>query len=200
MAKVLIAGLLVAVVAVALFMNSQMSRVKAEASARAADDSRRVDECQKEAEDLRGQVVQLKEQLARALAAPPPQAAPVQVDPSILALAPRSTGGQDGEATGTGSLSQTAVVDVIRGGRPALQQCYERALKRNNALQVQQLKLTLGFSVQPTGRASSVSIKPNYDNNMADCIRTAVTGWRFPPFAGAPQDIQAPVTLSPKGS
>lgn len=199
LSKVLIVALLAAVVGVAVVMNGKVARAQAEAEARAADDSRRVEEATKEADKLRTEVVQLKDQLAKALAAPPAPAS-MQVDPNVLALAGRSSADNGGGGGGTGSLSQDAVVDVLHNGRSALQQCYERALKRNNSLQVQQLKLTLAFTVQPTGRATSVSVKPNYDSSMAECIRTAVDRWRFPAFGGSPQPIEAPVTLSPKGS
>lgn len=191
LAKVLIAALAIALVGVTILFLSQMAQVQGRADAKAAEAERRRDECQKEADQLRNEVVALKQDLAKARQG----SSAMALDSSVLALAPRSdTGG------GSGALSQTAVVETVRNGKAALQSCYERALKRNTGLQIQQIQVTLGFTVQPSGRVGAVSIRPNYDGSMVDCMKNAIQRWKFPAFGGAAQEIQAPVTLSPKGA
>ncbi|MEK6607042.1 MAG: AgmX/PglI C-terminal domain-containing protein, partial [Myxococcota bacterium] len=175
-AKVFIGALSVALMGLCVVLYSKLEGAEErEAKARRAA-AESAQECQREGDSLRDEVVRLKGELAKAIQAPP-ESASMELDESILAL-----GGKP--SRGGSAFPRESVVEVVRGGRGGLQTCYERALKRHSGLRSQQLKLKLDFAVHPSGRVSDISIKPLYDKAMDECMRKAIDKWQFPGFKG----------------
>jgi hypothetical protein len=158
--------------------------------------------CRGEFTDLKAQNADLKRKLAEAMANP----ARVQLtDPDILNLiaevkSKRAGSGQNGELTvGKGDLDPKEASRVVRHGAQALQKCYERALKKSTALQMQSgLGVMLELTVKPTGAVQGMNLSPHVNNDLTDCVRTTVARWKFPPFAGEPVVVTQRLTLTPK--
>jgi regulator of replication initiation timing len=157
--------------------------------------------CKKDVNDLKNQNSELKQKLAQAMANP----SRVQLtDPDILNLIAEIKGkhaGEDGGdiVLGKGDLNPKEASRVVRQGAQALQKCYERALKKNSALQFQSgLSVLLELTVKPTGMVRSMNLAPQVDNEMTECMRTTVSRWKFPPFAGEAVVVTQKLTLTPK--
>ena len=157
--------------------------------------------CKKDLSDLKSQNAELKQKLAQAMTAPER----VQLtDPDILNLIAEIKGkkgaGDDGEIVlGKGDLNPKEASKVVRQGAQALQKCYERALKKNTALQVQAaLSVMLEITVKPNGQVKTMSLSPQVDNDMTECVRATVEHWKFPPFSGEPVVVAQRLTLTPK--
>jgi hypothetical protein len=56
----------------------------------------------------------------------------------------------------------------------------------------------LELTVKPTGLVQGMSLTPQVDANLTDCVRTTVTRWKFPPFAGESVVVTQKLTLTPK--
>ena len=147
-------------------------------------------QCQADGDKLRKEVVDLKRTLAQALANP----GTIKVDPSVLDIG----GGFTAPKITEGSLSQEQVVDTMRTNTKVLKACYERAMKKNTNLRRQPITLTVAFSVKPTGLPANISVSPNYDSMMIDCMKKAILRWRFPTFNGQSVGVESPLTLTPK--
>jgi len=161
----------------------------------------KVVECKKDLSELKSQNAELKQKLALAMTAP----ARVQLtDPDILNLIAEIKGkhgaGADGDIVlGKGDLNPKEASKVVRQGAQALQKCYERALKKNTALQMQSgLGVMLEITVRPSGQVATMNLSPQIDNEMTECIRSTVTHWKFPPFAGESVVVAQKLTLTPK--
>jgi TonB family protein len=61
----------------------------------------------------------------------------------------------------------------------AIQNCYEKELKRNPSLKG---KVVVRFSITPSGRSGDIEVEENTLGNegVASCIRTVIRGWIFP--------------------
>ncbi len=147
-------------------------------------------QCQAKGDKQQEEIISLKRQLAQALANP----GSITVDPSVLMIDGKRIVVKKRE----GTLSQEQVVSTMRRNKPVLQACYERAMKKNTSLTHQKITLNVGFSVLPKGTATRISISPNYDSMMIDCIKKAIRRWRFPAFTGQPVGVQSPLTLRPQ--
>ena len=159
--------------------------------------------CKGEINELKTQVSTLKHQLAEAVAHPTTRLE--LTDPEILNLIGdlrkqrRGGAGGDEVAIGKGDLKPQDASRVVKQNAQAMQVCYERALKRNSALQFQAgLALTVELTVKPTGAVKEVSIKPSFDSDMTSCFQTAAMRWKFPTFGGEPVVVAQRVTLTPK--
>ncbi len=156
--------------------------------------------CKKEASDLKNEVGSLKRQLAQAMANP----GRVQLqDPEVIELVASLRGGKPGSGEenllGKGSLDPKAASKVVMGNAQALQMCYERALKKNAALQFQKgLAVTLGITVKSTGGVEGVDVRPAVDKDMVGCMQSVITRWKFPLFVGENVTIEQKLTLTPK--
>ena len=153
---------------------------------------------------LQGEVDRLKRQVAQALAEPDRF---ILRDPEIIELiasirgVPPAQVGQIGDELkiGKGDLNPAAASKVVMGGARALQQCYERALKKNQALQYRAgVSIILGLKVQPTGRVQEVSMTPSIDRGLLACVNNAAKRWKFPKFAGQSVTIEQKIVLTPK--
>jgi hypothetical protein len=156
--------------------------------------------CKKDVNDLKTQNAELKQKLAQAMSNP----SRVQLtDPDVLNLIAEikgRRGGEDGDIVlGKGDLNPKEASRVVRQGAQALQKCYERALKKNSALQMQSgLGVMLEITVKPTGNVQTMSLSPHVDNEMTECVRTTVARWKFPPFSGESVVVTQKLTLTPK--
>jgi hypothetical protein len=158
--------------------------------------------CRGEVNELKTQIADLKRKLAEAMANP----AKVQLtDPDILNLiaelkGKRGTPRESGDVLlGKGALDPKEASRVVKQGAQSLQKCYERALKKNSALQMQSgLGVMLELTVKPTGLVQHMNLTPQVDADLSDCVRTTVTRWKFPPFAGEPVVVTQKLTLTPK--
>lgn len=152
--------------------------------------------CQKELAQTKDKVGGLKHQLAQAMANP----AKVELkDPEIIELVAsiRDSAGQ-GEAVQP-TLDPRKASEIVLSGARAMQMCYERALKKNAALQTKSgIGFTLGITVRPAGSVEAVDIQPSVDREMTECIRSAAVHWKFPSFQGKAVTIEQKVTLTPK--
>lgn len=153
-------------------------------------------DCRKETNDLKNQVSGLKRQLANALANP---GKITLTDPEIIELV-ASIRGTDNQAADTGGgPDPKAASKVVMQGAQALQQCYERALKKNAALQTQGgVKLNLGLTIEGSGSVQAVNVTPSVDSSMTECIKAAARRWKFPAFAGKAVDLEQSLLLTPK--
>ena len=151
--------------------------------------------CKKENSELSGQIAALKNQLATAVANPDRI---VLTDPEIINLVAsiREQAGVD--PLGKGALDPRVASKIVMDGAPALRQCYERALKKNESLQYRSdLGVTLGITVQPQGTVENVGVSPSVDEGMTTCIKNAARRWKFPKFAGRSVTIEQKLTLTP---
>jgi hypothetical protein len=151
--------------------------------------------CKKEVNDLTNQVASLKRQLAQALANP---SKITLTDPEIINLIADLRGGKPvGDTKPT--LDPTEASKIVFQGAKAMQVCYERALKKNQALQYQAgVGLTLDITVKSVGTVEGVEVSPSVDKEMTACIKTAASRWKFPAFQGEPVVVSQKVTLTPK--
>jgi len=157
--------------------------------------------CKRDVNDLKTQLAELKQKLAQAMSNP----SRVQLtDPDILNLIAEIKGKrgaeEDGDVVlGKGDLNPKEASRVVRQGAQALQKCYERALKKNSALQMQSgLSVLLEITVKPTGLVRGMNLSPQVDSEMTECVRTTVARWKFPPFAGDSVVVTQKLTLTPK--
>jgi hypothetical protein len=153
--------------------------------------------CQKELAEAKAARDNLKKQLAVAMANP----TKIQLtDPEIIQLiadARKERGA--GPEFGQGDLNPKEASAIVMRGAPALQGCYERALKKNAALQMRTgLGVTLGITVKPAGSVDSVDVSPSVDADMTKCIKTTIARWKFPTFTGHAVTIEQKLTLTPK--
>lgn len=153
--------------------------------------------CLKELAQTKAERDSLKKQLATAMANP----TKLQLtDPEIIELiadARKARGA--GPEFGQGDLNPKEASAIVMRGAPALQGCYERALKRNAGLQMRAgLGVVLGITVKPAGDVESVDVNPSVDSEMTKCIKTTISRWKFPTFTGHAITIEQKLTLTPK--
>lgn len=164
---------------------------------RLMDSNDKVVACQKELATAKSQAAGLKRLVADAVANPSTFAL---TDPDIIELVASrrgNNGGKPGEIQPT--LDPKMASQIVMQGATAMQACYERALKKNVALQMQSgLALTLGITVKPTGDVQAVEVAPSVDKGLSDCFRTTVAHWKFPTFSGTAVTIEQKFKLTPK--
>lgn len=183
--------------AIPLFFSACGKKKEGDLTKRLTEANDKVLACKKEVNDLRNENASLKRQLAQAVANP---GRLVLTDPEIINLIAsirKESGG--GELLGKGSLNPQDASRVVMNGSQAMRQCYERALKKNAALQYQAgVGITLDITVRPAGTVEAVDIRPSVDREMTSCIQNAALRWKFPTFAGSSVVIQQKVSLTPK--
>jgi hypothetical protein len=166
-------------------------------TARLLEANNKVLSCEKLLAEARATRDNLKKQLAVAIANP----TRIQLnDPEIIQLvaSARKERGA-GPEFGQGDLNPKEASAIVMRGAPALQGCYERALKRNAALQMRSgVGVTLGITVKAAGHVDSVDVSPSVDAEMTKCIKTTISRWKFPTFTGHAVTIEQKLTLTPK--
>ena len=180
---------------VALLLVSCDGKAKEEMTRRLAEANDKLVECRRETSALKTEIAGLKRQLAQAVANPNRI---VLTDPEIINLVAsiRATPPSPGEDRN--ALDPAVASKIVLQGAPALRQCYERALKKNQALQYQSgVGLTLDITVKPQGTVEDVGVSPSIDPEMTSCIKSAAMRWKFPTFGGDAVTIEQKVTLTP---
>ena len=84
----------------------------------------------------------------------------------------------------------------VRARKGAIQQCYEKELKRNPSLKG---KVVVRFSITPAGRTSDIDIEENTLGNeaVASCIKTTIRGWVFPFKPDSEVPVAYPFVFAP---
>jgi hypothetical protein len=154
--------------------------------------------CQKDLTQAKDQIAALKRQLAQAIAEP---SRVTLTDPDIIELVASRKAARPAAESGdvTPTLNPKEASRIVMQGASAMQQCYERALKKNASLQFKQgLGVTLGITVKPSGQVDAVDVNPSVDKDMTQCFKTTVLRWKFPTFTGTAVTIEQKLTLTPK--
>ena len=82
--------------------------------------------------------------------------------------------------TATRAPGADEIGPVIKRGRPALQSCYQRALRRDPSLG--RGRITVSISVGTLGFVRSVVVQaPDGLRPVEACVKSAVARWVFPP-------------------
>jgi hypothetical protein len=168
-------------------------------TARLLESNNKVVACERDLGAAKDQIAALKKQLAQAIAEP---SKITLTDPDIIQLVASrrqaaAAAPSDGDVTPT--LNPKEASRIVMQGASAMQQCYERALKKNASLQYKSgLGVTLGITVKPTGQVETVDVNPSVDKDMTQCFKTTVLRWKFPSFTGTAVTIEQKLTLTPK--
>jgi hypothetical protein len=88
-------------------------------------------------------------------------------------------------------------MDVVRAGTPALQRCYERALRVRPELGA---RLTIRVQITASGRVSQVTplaASPVLPDALVSCMRNTSRQWRFPATSSA-TTLEVPLRLQPR--
>jgi D-alanyl-D-alanine dipeptidase len=166
-------------------------------TARLMESNGKVLACEKDLARAKDEIASLKRQLAQAIAEP---SKVTLTDPDIIELvASRKTARPAGQGDVMPTLNPKEASRIVMQGAPAMQGCYERALKKNSSLQYQHgLGVTLGITVKPTGEVQTVDVTPTVDKDMTQCFKTTALRWKFPTFTGTAVTIEQKLTLTPK--
>jgi outer membrane biosynthesis protein TonB len=95
-------------------------------------------------------------------------------------------------------VDRDALVRYIKARVKAIQNCYEKELKRNPNLKG---KVTVRFNIMPSGRAGDIEIEENTlgSDAVGSCIRTVVRGWVFPFKPDDEVSVAYPFLFAPGG-
>jgi len=95
-------------------------------------------------------------------------------------------------------VDRDALARYVKTRLKAIQNCYEKELKRNPSLKG---KVVVRFSIMPSGRPASIEIEENTLGNEAvgSCIRTVIRGWSFPFKPDDEVPVAYPFVFSPAG-
>lgn len=166
-------------------------------TARLLEANSKVIACQKELAMAKAERDNLKKQLAVAMANPTNVRLTNPEIIELIADARKARGA--GPEFGQGDLNPKEASAIVMRGAPALQGCYERALKRNAGLQMRTgLGVTLAITVKAAGAVDSVEVNPSVDSEMTKCIKATISRWKFPTFTGNAVTIEQRLTLTPK--
>ena len=189
------ACLMASVVVVGVGALSGCKRGDDETMRRLSEANDKVVACKREVDDLKKEIATLKHQLAQAMTSP----AKINLtDPEVINLI-ADIRGQAPTGDVKPSLDPQEASKIVFQGAKAMQVCYERALKKNQALQYQAgVGLTLDITVRSAGTVDGVEVSPSVDKEMTACIKTAASRWKFPAFQGQPVVVSQKVTLTPK--
>ncbi len=95
-------------------------------------------------------------------------------------------------------VDRDALARYVKARLKAIQNCYERELKRNPQLKG---RVMVRFSIKPNGRTSDIEIEENTLGNDAvgSCIRAVIRGWVFPFKPEDEVPVAYPFVFSPAG-
>jgi hypothetical protein len=90
-----------------------------------------------------------------------------------------------------GELDPGLVAKEVRSRLGAIKACYERALKRNPTLSG---KVVIHWTITAAGTVSGIDVENDTlgDPEVASCIKSLVSRWRFPAPAGGSVDVSFP--------
>jgi outer membrane biosynthesis protein TonB len=95
-------------------------------------------------------------------------------------------------------VDRDALARYVKARLKAIQNCYEKELKRNPSLKG---KVVVRFSIKPSGRTGDIDIEENTLGNEAvgSCIRTVIRSWIFPFKPDDEVPVAYPFVFSPAG-
>jgi outer membrane biosynthesis protein TonB len=95
-------------------------------------------------------------------------------------------------------VDREALARYVKARLKAIQNCYEKELKRNPSLKG---KVMVRFSILPSGRTGDIEIEENTLGNDAvgSCIRTVIRSWVFPFKPDDEVPVAYPFVFSPAG-
>jgi hypothetical protein len=154
-----------------------------------------LEDCKTARRELKDRVAQLEADLKKAQE----QANAPNVIPGGGAITASVHNGNGG---GGGAPPMDQVSKIIRQNTGGLKMCYERALKRDSGLQMQDLQMTFRFYIHPTGATGEQSVGSNLhiDDQLKDCFKQAIGRIKFPAFTGEPLPFEWPVPFHPIGN
>jgi hypothetical protein len=85
-----------------------------------------------------------------------------------------------------------------RAARRGIKKCYQQALKKNASLQMGRRRVTLKFTVRPTGKMANIMVIPPIGSGFEPCVRSLLRKWHFSKFKGPSQRFRLPMTLRPQ--
>jgi TonB family protein len=93
-------------------------------------------------------------------------------------------------------VDREALARYVKARKSAIQNCYERELKRNPSLKG---RVVVRFSITPAGRSAEIEIEENSLGNeaVASCIRTVIRTWVFPFKPSSGVTVSYPFVFSP---
>jgi hypothetical protein len=146
--------------------------------------------CQNDQSALKDEVATLRAEVAKLRAAAAPPSGDAAATP-VAQAGKRHRGRRRGADR---SIPADLVERVVQQGAPQLRVCYEKALKRNPAIQTISSVKT-AFNIRETGQVYGAVIAPHVDPTMEKCMLSFIGRWRFPAFKGDPVRIESPVNL-----
>jgi hypothetical protein len=94
------------------------------------------------------------------------------------------------------ALTATQLMKVVQDNKPALQRCYETALRSVGGKQEDTLKIKVGVTVGTSGSVKGVRTQGQGLGNMNDCLSKSVRRWRFPVSSGD-SEFEFPLVFQP---
>jgi hypothetical protein len=93
-------------------------------------------------------------------------------------------------------VDPAAIARYVKLRIKSITACYERELKRSPTLKG---KVSVRFSIMPTGRTGNVEVEENTLGNeaVAACIKTTIRSWVFPMKPSAEAPVSYPFVFSP---
>ena len=154
--------------------------------------------CRRERGELLREVADLKNKLEAASA----NANKVVslADPEIIELEGDASDSRRPESPVAGpEFNPSDASKTLLAGAASLQTCYERALKRNEKLQMSAgTSVRLYVTVHPSGKVEGVEVEPNLDAEMTKCMVRTGKRWKFAKFGGTPITLEQKIRLTPK--
>ena len=127
---------------------------------------------------------------------PSPEAAPKPAEAQpVPQPKPAEPAPQPAPAAATG-LTADQVHRKLDESKPALQSCIDSALRRDPKLRVG--KIHVATTIAPSGQVTAVRIDKRAvdDSPLGSCLKRATKSIAFPPFAGAPFDVDIPIVVT----
>jgi hypothetical protein len=76
------------------------------------------------------------------------------------------------------NVNADALAKYVTQRKSAIQNCYERELKRNPSLKG---RLVVRFTIGTSGRTTEIEFEQNdLNDSVASCVRAVIRGWLFP--------------------
>ncbi|MEW5848602.1 MAG: AgmX/PglI C-terminal domain-containing protein [Myxococcota bacterium] len=98
----------------------------------------------------------------------------------------------------SGDLAGEAIVKAARAGMPAMNACYENALKRNSKLRG---RMVVGFVIDEEGHVQDAHLESDElgDADLGKCVLTRFKRLEFPKPEGGAVEASFPVVFVPQG-
>jgi hypothetical protein len=110
----------------------------------------------------------------------------------------KSTGGGGFELTEAEMAVLPSVQTQIRASKSAIQQCYNQALKTTAGLENRIINLAVTVKVNPDGKITSPSFRPEVSQAFSGCMGTVALKWKCSPYVGRAFPVQVNIELHPQ--